>query len=73
MPRPIARETIRVLERHGFVLARSSGSHHIQKNAVGKRVTVPLHASKTLHPKVLRSMLRDMDMTMKDLKEKLRG
>jgi len=71
MPRLTAREMIRVLERHGFVLARSNGSRHVYKNALGKRVTVPVHASKTFHPKVLRSMLRDMDMAVDALKEEL--
>ncbi len=37
-PRVTAREIIRVLERRGFILARSSGSHHIYKNAGGRRV-----------------------------------
>ena len=71
LPRLTAREIIRVLERHGFVLARSSGSHHIYKNPTGKRATVPVHAGKTLHPKVLQSILRCMDMTPDQLKEDL--
>ena len=71
LPRVTAREIIRVLERRGFVLARSSGSHHIYKSAAGKRATVPVHAGQTLHPKVLQSILRDADMTVEDLKEQL--
>jgi len=39
-PRLTAREIIRVLERRGFFLARSSGSHLIYKNTEGRRVTV---------------------------------
>jgi predicted RNA binding protein YcfA (HicA-like mRNA interferase family) len=70
-PRLTAKEIIRILERRGFVLSRSSGSHLIYKNAAGKRVTIPAHAGKTLHPKVLQSILRDMDMTMDQLKEEL--
>ena len=71
LPRLTAREIIRILERRGFALSRSSGSHHIYKNAAGRRATVPVHAGKTLHPKVLRSILRDMEMTAKELKEEL--
>jgi len=71
LPRLTAREVSRVLERHGFFLARSSGSHHIYRNASGKRATVPVHAGKTLHPKVLQSILRDMEMTAEQLKEEL--
>ena len=69
LPRLTAKEVVRVLERQGFVSARSSGSHHIYKNALGRRVTVPAHSGKTLHPKVLQSILRDMDMTPDWLKE----
>lgn len=71
LPRVTAREIIRVLERHGFALARSSGSHHIFKNGAGNRVTVALHAGKTLHPKVLQSILRDADLTAEELRREL--
>lgn len=62
LPRVTAREVVRVLLRRGFVLVRSSGSHHIYRSAGGRRVTVPVHAGKILHPKVLQSILRDMDL-----------
>jgi predicted RNA binding protein YcfA (HicA-like mRNA interferase family) len=71
LPRLTAKEIIRILERHGFVLARSSGSHHIFKNPAGRRTTVPVHSGQILHPKVLQSILRDMDMTPDDLKNEL--
>jgi predicted RNA binding protein YcfA (HicA-like mRNA interferase family) len=71
LPRITAREIVRVLERRGFTLARSSGSHHIFKNAAGKRATVPIHVGETLHPKILQSILRDADMTVEDLKREL--
>ena len=71
LPRLTAREIIRILKRRGFVCSRSSGSHHIYKDQAGKRVTVPVHAKQTLHPKVLRSILRDMEMSPAELKETL--
>ena len=63
LPRVTAAEAIRALERAGFLLSRQSGSHKIYKNAAGRRVTVPYHAGTILHPKVLRSILRDADLT----------
>jgi predicted RNA binding protein YcfA (HicA-like mRNA interferase family) len=39
----------------------------IYKNSAGRRVTVPFHAQKTLHPKLLRSILRDADIKPEDL------
>jgi predicted RNA binding protein YcfA (HicA-like mRNA interferase family) len=53
LPRITAAEAIKVLERAGFLLVRQSGSHKIYKNNEGKRVTVPYHTGRTLHPKVL--------------------
>jgi len=58
LPRLTARQIISVLQKAGFSVARQSGSHMIYNNAAGKRVTVPLHATKILHPKVLRSGTR---------------
>jgi predicted RNA binding protein YcfA (HicA-like mRNA interferase family) len=71
LPRLTARQIVTVLEKAGFSLARQSGSHMVYKNAAGKRATVPFHASKILHPKVLKSILRDADLTLDDLKESL--
>lgn len=59
LPRITAQKIIKVLERSGFSLARQSGSHKIYKNSHGKRVTVPFHGEKILHPKVLKSILKD--------------
>ena len=69
LPRLTADEVIRVLERVGFFLARQSGSHKIYKNAEGRRVTVPYHRGKTLHPKVLQSILRDADLSVEKFEE----
>ena len=69
LPRLTARQVIAVLEKAGFSLARQSGSHMIYKDAFGKRVTVPFHASRTLHPKLLKSILRDAGLTVEQLQD----
>jgi len=71
LPRLTARQIVVALEKSGFSLTRQSGSHMIFKNADGKRATVPYHAAKTLHPKVLKSILRDADLTIEQLEELL--
>jgi len=71
-PRVTATEVIKALERAGFSLTRQSGSHKIYKNKGGKRVTVPYHARKTIHPKVLKNILRDADLTVEKFKELLK-
>jgi predicted RNA binding protein YcfA (HicA-like mRNA interferase family) len=55
-PRVTAGDMIKALERGGFTKVRQSGSHHIFRNAEGKRVTVPFHAGKILHPKLFKSI-----------------
>ncbi len=68
LPRVTATDIIRVLEKAGFFLSRQSGSHKIFKNNQGLRVTVPYHVGATLHPKVLKSVLKDAELTLEDLK-----
>jgi len=71
LPRVTASEIIRVLEKIGFIFARQSGSHKIFKNEKGLRVTVPFHSGKILHPKLLKSILREADMSIERLRELL--
>ncbi|MBC8465329.1 MAG: type II toxin-antitoxin system HicA family toxin [Parcubacteria group bacterium] len=59
LPRMTAREMIALLEKNGFSLARQSGSYKIYKNRDGIRVTVPFHAGKILHPKIVKRVLDD--------------
>ena len=71
LPKITAKEIIAVLVKLGFYLARQSGSHKIYKNTEGKRATVPFHAGKILHPKVLKSIMKDADINERQLKEML--
>ncbi len=69
LPRLNAKEITGVLEGLGFHLSRQSGSHKIYKSDSGKRVTVPFHAGTTLHPKVLKSILKDAEIEIEQLKK----
>lgn len=71
LPRITAAQAIRALERIGFSLTQQSGSHKIYKDKKDRRVTVPYHSGKILHPKVLKSILKDADLTIKRFKELL--
>jgi predicted RNA binding protein YcfA (HicA-like mRNA interferase family) len=66
LPRITAAQAIRVLEKLEFRLVRQRGSHKVYKNATGQRVTVPFHTAKILHPKVLKSILADAEVTMEE-------
>jgi len=71
LPRVKADKIIKVLEKLGFTLARQSGSHKIYKNSEGTRVTVPYHSGKILHPKLLKSILRDIELSVDEFKKLL--
>jgi Predicted periplasmic or secreted lipoprotein len=69
LPRITAAEACRAMEKAGFFLVRQSGSHKIYKNKEERRITVPYHSKKILHPKVLKSILRDADLTIEEFKD----
>ena len=71
LPKITAKEIITVLEKVGFLLMRQNGSYKIYKNSTGKRITVPFHGGKILHPKVLKNTMKDADITIDRLKELL--
>ena len=64
LPRVTADEVVKALGKLGFSLSRQSGSHKIYKNPEGKRVTIPYHKGKVLHPKVLKSILKDAELSL---------
>jgi len=72
LPRITAAEATRVLEKAGFFLARQSGSHKVYKNREGRRATIPFHTGKILHPKVLKNILVDADLTIEEFKKLMR-
>ncbi len=68
LPSMSAPEVVRLLERHGFERVRQSGSHIILRHADGRRVTVPMHKSKDLGRGLLSRIMKDADLSIKDLK-----
>lgn len=67
LPRLTSAQTIRIIEKRGFKLSRQSGSNMIFKNEEGRRVTIPYHAGKILHPKLLKSILIDADISVEEI------
>jgi predicted RNA binding protein YcfA (HicA-like mRNA interferase family) len=46
IPPLTSQNVVRILEKKGFILVRTKGSHHIFRNVTtGVQVTVPLHTS----------------------------
>ena len=64
LPRVTAKDALAALKKMGFVEVRQSGSHLILRNADGVRITLPVHGGKILHPAILRTILRDVGLTV---------
>ncbi|NJL27199.1 MAG: type II toxin-antitoxin system HicA family toxin [Thermoanaerobaculia bacterium] len=62
------RHLCRVLERHGWVLRRIRGSHHIYAREGDTAIlTVPVHGHRDLRIGILRQLLRDAGLSESDL------
>lgn len=67
-----AKKMIKILQSLGFVLVRVRGSHHFFLNSIsGKTATVPVHGGEQLGVGLLKSILRDIDVTVEEY-DKLR-
>lgn len=72
LPRVTGAELVRALQRAGFVLVDVNGSHHhLEKPGSASVVTVPVHAGRTILPKILTSILRQAGMTAEELRQHL--
>ncbi len=63
LPRITSDKLVKIVEKYGFTLARQSGSHKIYKNAKGTRITIPCHSGKTIHPKIIKQIIKDLETT----------
>ena len=67
LPRLKGRELIRILEKLGFEVVRSRGSHFFLRHPDGRVTTVPVHSGEVLGPGLLRSILRDVELSIEDI------
>ena len=66
LPRLTGKEAVRALRRIGFDVVRTRGSHVFLKHPDGGVTTVPVHSRETLGPGLLRSILRDVELSVED-------
>jgi predicted RNA binding protein YcfA (HicA-like mRNA interferase family) len=72
LPRVEGRDVVRALERAGFERRRQKGSHvHLRREADQRRVTVPVHAGRTLPVGTLRGILRDAGVDLDEFRQLL--
>lgn len=62
----------RVLLRLGFQVVRQRGSHVFYRHPDGRTTTVPNHAGRDLARPLLREILREVDLTPEQFRERLR-
>ncbi len=59
---------VRIALDHGWVLDRIKGSHHIMtKEGEDSILTIPVHANKPLKIGLLRALMKQAEITEKDL------
>ncbi len=67
LPRLKGKEVIRILERAGFQVIRTKGSHAFLRHSDGRATVVPVHSGETIGPGLLRAILRDVEMPVDEL------
>jgi predicted RNA binding protein YcfA (HicA-like mRNA interferase family) len=65
------RQVLKALERLGFELIRTKGSHHFLRHEDGRRTVVPVHRGETIGRGLLAQILRDCELTREDLRSAL--
>jgi predicted RNA binding protein YcfA (HicA-like mRNA interferase family) len=68
LPAVNARRVIRALERAGFAVERTRGSHCIlaRPDEPGRPVIVPVHGGRDLKPGTLRSIIRQAGLSVEE-------
>jgi predicted RNA binding protein YcfA (HicA-like mRNA interferase family) len=67
-----AEELIESLEKLGFSCVRKSkGSHFRYVHSDGRKTTIPVHRGRDISKGLLRKILRDIDITVDELKKLL--
>jgi predicted RNA binding protein YcfA (HicA-like mRNA interferase family) len=62
------KEFVRVLQRHGWMLKRITGSHHIfTKEGQQERIVIPVHGNQPLKTGLLRHQMKIAGLNEADL------
>jgi len=62
------KELALILEKHGWVLKRIHGSHHIySKDGQIERISIPIHGNASLKIGLLKHLMRIAELTESDL------
>lgn len=62
---------IRTLQKFGFEVIRSKGSHHFLQHPDGRSTVVPVHRGENIGRGLLAKILRDCELSREELQERL--
>jgi predicted RNA binding protein YcfA (HicA-like mRNA interferase family) len=70
LPALTAGEVLRALQRAGFVVVRTSGSHHllVHPDDPGRATTVSVHAGKTLKRGTVHGIVKQAGLTVEEFR-----
>jgi predicted RNA binding protein YcfA (HicA-like mRNA interferase family) len=65
-----SKQIIKIIEKLGFSFVRQTGSSHAiyRRESDGCRTTVPIHGKKSLKRKTIKSICKDIGITVEELK-----
>jgi predicted RNA binding protein YcfA (HicA-like mRNA interferase family) len=69
LPRVNGKDVVKALERVGFRIERTRGSHVFLKHPDGRTTSVPVHSRETIGPGLMRAILRDVELTVQEFSE----
>ena len=69
-PSVSGKQLIKILEKFGFTIIRSKGSHHFLKHKDGRCTTVPVHANESIGIGLLSKILTDCEIKKEDIFKK---
>jgi predicted RNA binding protein YcfA (HicA-like mRNA interferase family) len=70
-PRITGKTLVKALERAGFLVIRTKGSHHYLRHPDGRWIVVPVHAGEILGPGLITKIVQACDMSMDELRKLL--
>ena len=74
LPAMSGKRVVAALERAGFYIERTAGSHYllVDRTNPSRAVTVPVHGNRDLAKGTLRSIIRQSGMTAKEFADRLK-
>lgn len=71
LPRLRGRQVLRALQRAGFIVRRTRGSHHLASHPDGRTTVIPIHTGETIGPGLLAKILRDCELSIEAFEDLL--